>query len=99
MLLPRKSKYRKQFRGRRRGTAKGQTTVQFGDGRTDALSTPGHDRDRPIPTLPHGHTPFPTPPRGDTVPAASTSRKAAVRAHGQLPIQQRQLLTTVTAAD
>ncbi len=31
MLLPRKSKHRKQFRGRRRGTAKGQTTVQFGD--------------------------------------------------------------------
>ena len=31
MLLPRKTKYRKQQRGRRRGTAKGQTTVQFGD--------------------------------------------------------------------
>jgi large subunit ribosomal protein L16 len=31
MLLPKKSKHRKQFRGRRRGTAKGQTTVQFGD--------------------------------------------------------------------
>ena len=31
MLLPRKSKHRKQFRGRRRGTSKGQTTVQFGD--------------------------------------------------------------------
>ena len=31
MLLPRKSKHRKQQRGRRRGYAKGQTTVQFGD--------------------------------------------------------------------
>ena len=31
MLLPKKSKYRKVQRGRRRGTAKGQTTVQFGD--------------------------------------------------------------------
>ena len=31
MLLPRKTKHRKQFRGRRTGLAKGQTTVQFGD--------------------------------------------------------------------
>ena len=31
MLLPRKSKHRKQFRGRRRGYAKGQVDVQFGD--------------------------------------------------------------------
>ncbi len=31
MLLPRKFKHRKAFRGRRRGMAKGQTTVQFGD--------------------------------------------------------------------
>jgi large subunit ribosomal protein L16 len=31
VLLPRKTKYRKQQRGRRRGKAKGQTTVQFGD--------------------------------------------------------------------
>jgi large subunit ribosomal protein L16 len=31
MLLPRKTKHRKQFRGRRRGYAKGQTTVQFGE--------------------------------------------------------------------
>jgi len=31
VLLPRKTKYRKQQRGRRRGQAKGQTTVQFGD--------------------------------------------------------------------
>jgi large subunit ribosomal protein L16 len=31
MLLPRKTKYRKQQRGRRRGYATGQTTVQFGD--------------------------------------------------------------------
>jgi large subunit ribosomal protein L16 len=31
VLLPRKTKYRKQQRGRRRGFSKGQTTVQFGD--------------------------------------------------------------------
>ena len=31
MLLPRKTKFRKVQRGRRRGTSKGQTTVQFGD--------------------------------------------------------------------
>jgi len=31
MLLPKKTKYRKVHRGRRRGEAKGQTTVQFGD--------------------------------------------------------------------
>jgi large subunit ribosomal protein L16 len=31
VLLPRKTKFRKQQRGRRRGQAKGQTTVQFGD--------------------------------------------------------------------
>ena len=31
MLLPKKTKYRKHHRGRRAGTAKGQTTVQFGD--------------------------------------------------------------------
>ncbi len=31
MLMPRKVKHRKQFRGRRAGQAKGQTTVQFGD--------------------------------------------------------------------
>ena len=31
MLMPRKSKHRKQFRGRRAGLAKGKTTVQFGD--------------------------------------------------------------------
>jgi large subunit ribosomal protein L16 len=31
VLLPRKTKYRKQQRGRRRGLAKGQTAVQFGD--------------------------------------------------------------------
>ena len=31
MLLPKKTKHRKYQRGRRRGTAKGQTTVQFGD--------------------------------------------------------------------
>src|SRR5213083_1274072 len=31
MLLPKKTKFRKQHRGRRTGTAKGQTAVQFGD--------------------------------------------------------------------
>jgi large subunit ribosomal protein L16 len=31
MLLPKKTKYRKYQRGRRRGTSKGQTTVQAGD--------------------------------------------------------------------
>jgi large subunit ribosomal protein L16 len=31
MLLPKKTKYRKYQRGRRRGVAKGQTDVQFGD--------------------------------------------------------------------
>ena len=31
MLLPKKTKYRKQQRGRRRGTSKGQTAVAFGD--------------------------------------------------------------------
>src|SRR5438876_361290 len=31
MLLPKKTKFRKQHRGRRAGQAKGQTTVQFGD--------------------------------------------------------------------
>src|ERR671930_212581 len=31
MLLPKKTKFRKHHRGRRAGTAKGQTTVQFGD--------------------------------------------------------------------
>jgi large subunit ribosomal protein L16 len=31
VLLPRRTKFRKQHRGRRRGQAKGQATVQFGD--------------------------------------------------------------------
>ena len=31
MLLPKKTKFRKVHRGRRRGLAKGQTSVQFGD--------------------------------------------------------------------
>src|SRR3977135_860333 len=31
MLLPKKTKFRKVLRGRRRGQAKGQTAVQFGD--------------------------------------------------------------------
>jgi large subunit ribosomal protein L16 len=39
MLLPRKTKFRKQQRGRRRGYAKGQTTVQFGDYGIKSLDT------------------------------------------------------------
>jgi large subunit ribosomal protein L16 len=31
VLMPRKTKFRKQHRGRRRGNAKGQQQVQFGD--------------------------------------------------------------------
>ena len=31
MLMPRKTKHRKQFRGRRAGVAKGQLDVQYGD--------------------------------------------------------------------
>src|SRR6202163_3330733 len=31
MLLPRRTKFRKAHRGRRRGQAKGQSSVQFGD--------------------------------------------------------------------
>ena len=31
MLLPKKTKFRKQHRGRRAGMSKGQTNVQFGD--------------------------------------------------------------------
>ena len=31
MLLPKRTKFRKHQRGRRRGRAKGQTTVQYGD--------------------------------------------------------------------
>ena len=31
MLLPRRTKFRKQHRGRRRGTSRGQFEVQFGD--------------------------------------------------------------------
>ena len=39
MLLPKKMKYRKHQRGRRRGFAKGQTSVQFGDFGLKALET------------------------------------------------------------
>src|SRR5438874_9255562 len=39
MLLPRKTKFRKQHRGRRRGTAKGQTAVQLGEYGLKALET------------------------------------------------------------
>jgi large subunit ribosomal protein L16 len=31
MLMPRKTKFRREHRGRRSGISKGQTTVQFGD--------------------------------------------------------------------
>lgn len=37
MLSPRKTKFRKQFRGKRRGLAKGGTTVHFGDYGLQAL--------------------------------------------------------------
>jgi large subunit ribosomal protein L16 len=39
MLMPRKTKHRKQFRGRRAGLAKGQTEVQYGDYGIKALET------------------------------------------------------------
>ena len=39
MLMPRKTKHRKQFRGRRAGYAKGQTNVQYGDYGIKALET------------------------------------------------------------
>ena len=39
MLLPRKTKHRKQFRGRRAGYAKGQLEVQFGDYGIKSLET------------------------------------------------------------
>ncbi len=39
MLMPRKTKHRKQFRGRRAGYAKGQLDVQFGDYGIKSLET------------------------------------------------------------
>src|SRR4026209_361722 len=39
MLLPKKTKHRQYQRGRRRGPAQGQTTVQFGDFGLKALET------------------------------------------------------------
>jgi large subunit ribosomal protein L16 len=39
VLLPKKTKFRKYQRGRRRGYAKGQTSVQFGDFGLKALDT------------------------------------------------------------
>ena len=39
MLLPRKTKFRKQQRGRRQGFSKGQQTVNFGDYGLKALET------------------------------------------------------------
>jgi large subunit ribosomal protein L16 len=39
MLLPKKTKFRKQHRGRRAGLSKGQTSVQFGDYGLKSLDT------------------------------------------------------------
>src|SRR5471030_2882211 len=39
MLMPKKTKFRKEHRGRRRGETKGQTTVQFGDFGIKSLET------------------------------------------------------------
>jgi large subunit ribosomal protein L16 len=39
MLLPKKTKFRKQHRGRRQGESKGQQTVQFGDFGLKALES------------------------------------------------------------
>src|SRR5215217_1770952 len=47
MLLPKKTKFRKVHRGRMRGTAKGQTAVQFGDYGIKALE-PGWVTNRQI---------------------------------------------------
>src|SRR5918994_2161836 len=47
MLLPKKTKFRKDHRGRMRGTAKGQTAVQFGDFGIKALE-PGWVTNRQI---------------------------------------------------
>ena len=47
MLLPRKTKFRKQHRGRRRGLAKGQQQVHFGDYGLKALE-PGWVTNRQI---------------------------------------------------
>jgi large subunit ribosomal protein L16 len=47
MLLPKKTKFRKYQRGRRRGMAKGQTTVQAGDYGLKALE-PGWITNRQI---------------------------------------------------
>src|SRR5918992_4453906 len=41
MLLPKKTKFRKVQRGRRAGTSKGQTAVQFGDYGLKALDAAG----------------------------------------------------------
>ena len=47
MLLPKKTKFRKQQRGRMAGAAKGQTTVQFGEWGLKALE-PGWVTNREI---------------------------------------------------
>jgi large subunit ribosomal protein L16 len=50
MLMPKRVKYRKQFRGRMRGTAKGGTTLQNGDFGMQALE-PGWITSRQIETV------------------------------------------------
>lgn len=47
MLMPKKTKHRKQMRGHRRGKSKGHTRVQFGDYGLQAL-TPGWITNRQI---------------------------------------------------
>ncbi|MBX7158993.1 MAG: 50S ribosomal protein L16 [Acidimicrobiia bacterium] len=47
MLMPKKTKHRKQMRGKRRGKSKGHTRVQFGDYGLQAL-TPGWITNRQI---------------------------------------------------
>jgi len=47
MLAPKRVKHRKQFRGRRRGLSRGQTTVQFGEYGLKALE-PGWLTNRQI---------------------------------------------------
>jgi large subunit ribosomal protein L16 len=50
MLMPKRVKYRKQFRGRMRGNAKGGTTLQSGDFGMQALE-PGWITSRQIETV------------------------------------------------
>ena len=50
MLMPKRVKYRKQFRGRMRGTAKGGTTLQNGEYGMQAME-PGWITSRQIETV------------------------------------------------